>query len=162
METESMRELSTSDSSDPAAVLESKTGPTPPPKKMSMALINFWLDAALFLAIVTVLWITVILQIIFPAPTQAAGWKLWGLTYDQWHHAQFLALCVSGLLIIEHLVLHWNWVCSVIATQVLRKSRPDEGTQAVFGVGLFIGVILVTLVSLIAALFSVQSGPLQP
>ena len=129
----------------------------PAPKKMSMALINLLLDAALFLAIIAVMWLSVLLQVIFPAPTTAAGWRLWGLSFDQWRDAQFYALCVFAILAVEHLALHWNWVCCTIAAQVLRlKSRPDEGSQAIFGVGTFIAILVVIMASLIAALFSVS------
>jgi hypothetical protein len=70
-------------------------------------------------------------------------------------------LCVFALLSIEHLVLHWNWVCCTIATQVLRlKSRPDEGSQAIFGVGTFITILVATVGTLVAALLTVShSGP---
>lgn len=131
----------------------------PPKKRISMAVINFFLDAALFVSLVSVMWVSVLMQVIFPPPTLAAGWTLWGLTYDQWRNVQFGALCVCAGLAIEHLVLHWNWVCSVLATQVLKlKSRPDEGNQAVYGVGVFITVMLIFMASLLTALFTV-SGP---
>jgi hypothetical protein len=94
--------------------------PQPARRKMSMALINFWLDAGLLVAISFLGWVTAMLQIVFPAPTAAVGWTLWGLSYNQWHDAQFISLCAFALLVLVHLMLHWNWVCSVIATHVLR------------------------------------------
>lgn len=130
--------------------------PTSKPR-MSLALLNFWIDAALFVTIIFVMWVSVMLQVIFPAPTTAAGWKLWGLTYDQWRNVQFGAQCAFALLAIEHLVLHWNWVISIIATKVMRlKQRPDEGVQVVMGVGTFIAVLVTMMTSLLVALFSVQ------
>jgi hypothetical protein len=125
--------------------------------RMSLALLNFWVDAGLFVLIIFVMWTSVLLHVIFPPGTAAAGWKLWGLNYDQWRNVQFGALCAFALLAIEHLVLHWNWVISIIATKVLRtKNRPDEGLQVVIGVGTFITVLLTMMVSLLTALFSVQ------
>jgi hypothetical protein len=121
-------------------------------RKMSRSLLNFWLDAALLLAVTFVLWVSAVMQAVFPPPTFADGWELWGLSYNQWHNMQFVGLCVCALLALEHVVLHWNWVCSVIATQVLRvKARPDEGVQAVYGVATFIAILLAVLGSVAAA-----------
>lgn len=128
--------------------------------KMSLAVLNFWVDAALFVLIIFVMWVSVLLQVIFPPGTAAGGWKLWGFGYDQWRNIQFGALCAFALLAIEHLVLHWNWVVSIIATKILRtKNRPDEGLQVVIGVGTFITILLTMMVSLLTAMFMVQSPP---
>jgi hypothetical protein len=125
-----------------------------------MAVINFWLDAALFLTLVFIMWVSVLLQFIFPAPSSAAGWLLWGWSYDQWHTAQFIALCVFALLAVEHLVLHWTWVCSIIAARIVRaKDRPDEGQQAVYGVGTFIVVLVTVMSSLLIALLTIKPPP---
>ena len=132
------------------------SAPPPVRKRWSMTMINFWLDATLFVAMITMVWITVMLQVVFPAPTTAAGWTLWGLTYDQWRDFQFYALCVAAGLTVEHIVLHWNWVCTIIATRVLRRKRLDDAQQAVFGVSTFIVLLLLVKASLLIALFSVQ------
>ena len=122
-----------------------------------MALLNFWLDLALLLTLLFVGWVSAMMRVVFPAPTSADGWKLWGLTFNRWSDIQFFGLCAFGLLAIEHLVLHWNWVCSLIATKILRtKNRPDESNQAVFGVGTFITVLMAMLAGLIAAMLNVH------
>jgi hypothetical protein len=130
-----------------------------PKKKGSRAVLNFWLDVALFVAIIFVMWLSVMLQVVFPPGTAASGWRLWGMSYDQWRNVQFGALCIFALLGIEHLVLHWNWVVSIIATRILRlKKRPDEGLQVVIGVGTFITVLVTMMVTLLTAMLTVQ-GP---
>ncbi len=132
--------------------------PTPAParKAWPITLVNFWIDATLFVAVVVLVWTAVILQFAFPAPTEAAGWSLWGLSYDQWHNVLFGALCVAAALALEHLVLHWNWVCTVLATRVLRRQRPDEANQVIYGVATFIGVLLIVNASLVVALVCVK------
>jgi len=126
-------------------------------RKVSMALVNLWLDAALLVTISFVGWICAMLQIVFPAPTAAAGWKLWGMTYNQWHDVQFFSLCLFALLVLVHVMLHWNWVCSVIAAQVLRiKGRPDEGMQTIYGVATLIGLLTVIAGTIISAILMVQ------
>ncbi len=130
----------------------------PSKSKPSVAVLNFWLDAGLFVSLVFVMWVSAILQMIFPAPTAAAGWQLWGLTYDQWRNMQFAGLCVFALLTVEHLVLHWNWICTMLTTRILRlKNRPDEGVQAVYGIGTFIMLLVLTMGSILIAMFAVQS-----
>jgi hypothetical protein len=132
----------------------------PSRKKGSMALINFVLDATLLLSISVLGWVSVVMQVVFPDPTIADGWALWGLSYDQWRDVQFGSLCVLGLLAVEHLALHWNWVCGVIATKVLRvKNRPDDGIQAVYGVATFIGILTVMLAGVIVAMLTVHQPP---
>jgi hypothetical protein len=122
-----------------------------------MTVVNFWLDATLLVTVSFVGWICAMLQIVFPAPTAAAGWKLWGLSYNQWHDAQFFSLCLFALLVLVHVMLHWNWICSVIAAQVLRiKSRPDEGMQTIYGVATLIGLLTVIAGTIIAAILMVQ------
>jgi hypothetical protein len=123
-----------------------------------MSLVNFWLDASLLVAVGFVGWVSAVLQVVFPAPTNAAGWTLWGMTYNQWHQLQFGSLCFCALLILLHVMLHWNWVCSVIAAQVLRlKQRPDDGMQTIYGVATLIVLLGTMLAGLIAAILMVKS-----
>lgn len=130
------------------------------PQKVSKAIINFVLDAVLLIAAVFLLWVSVMMRMMFPAPTSADGWTLWGLSYNRWHDVQFSTLCVVALLALEHLVLHWNWVCGIIATKILRvKNRPDEANQAVYGVATFITLLLILLAGLAAAMLAVQKPP---
>lgn len=138
--------------------VDDATPPSRPERRqVASALLNFWLDVALGLAVALVVWLSAMLQIVFPAPTTAAGWTLWGLTYDQWRDVQFIALCVSVLLVLEHVVLHWSWVCGVVATKVLRlKQRPGEGVQAMYGIAAFIGLMLAFNAAIVVALFTVK------
>lgn len=134
---------------------DAKTGPI-----VSRSVLNFWIDSALGVSLVFVLWLTVVMKVVFPPPSRCAGWTLWGGTFDQWHDAQFYAFCLCALLALEHVVLHWKWVCSVLSGQILRRNiRPDEANQLVSGIALFIGIMVVTLTSLIVALFSVTGPP---
>lgn len=136
--------------------------PTPKskPQKVSKSIINFALDAALLIAAVFLFWVSVVMRMVFPTPTNAGGWELWGLSYNRWHDVQFSALCVVALLALEHLVLHWNWVCGIIATKIVRvKKRPDEANQAVYGVATFITLLLTMLAGLAAAMLAVKKPP---
>lgn len=151
---------STADGESQVASVKTATPAQPPRGKPSRTLLNFWIDVALGVAVFVVMWVSAMLQFVFPPPTIAAGWRLWGFSFDQWRDVQFYALCVCALIAIEHVVLHWNWVCTVLATQVLRvKKRPDEGEQAIYGVGTLIVIFGLILASLIAATLTVQQPP---
>lgn len=145
-----------------AAAAKRTDEPTKPQgkRRVSMSVINFWLDATILGALLLLGWESATLQFIFPPPTLAAGWTLFGLTYDQCRDIQFATLCTFALGILVHVMLHWNWVCSVIATQVLRTSeRPDEGMQTIYGVATLIVLLHVIGAGLILALFFVHRPP---
>lgn len=133
--------------------------PVPARRKMSMAFINVWLDAGLLFTVAFVGWVTAMLQVVFPAPTSADGWVLWGLSFDQWRDAQFFSLCLFAGLVLVHVMLHWNWVCSVIATQVLRRNRPDSGMQTIYGVAILIVLLNLIVGGIIVAILTVKSPP---
>src|SRR5947209_9781886 len=97
-------------------------------RRTSMSVINFWLDTTILAVLVVLGWEAAVLKFLFPAPTMAAGWSLWGLNYDQWDDVRFGTLCLFALGILIHVMLHWNWVCSVLAAQIIHsRERPDEG-----------------------------------
>jgi hypothetical protein len=131
-------------------------------RRVSMAVVNFWLDATILAALLLLIWESATLQLILPAPTLAGGWTLFGLTYDQCRDIQFATLCVFCFGILIHLMLHWNWICSVIATQILTESeRPDEGMQTIYGVATLIVLLHLIGAGIIVALFFVHRPP-QP
>jgi hypothetical protein len=125
-----------------------------------MSVINFWLDLTILVIMLALGWVSATLQMVFPAPTMAVGWTLWGLTYDQWRDVQFGILCLFAFGVLVHVMLHWNWVCSVVATQVLKsRNRPDEGTQTIYGVLTLIVLLHVIGIGVIIALFGVHRPP---
>jgi hypothetical protein len=129
-------------------------------RRVSMSVVNFWLDATILATLILLLWESATLQFIFPAPTLAGGWTLFGLTYDQCRDIQFATLCTFSFGILIHLMLHWNWICSVIATQILTDSeRPDEGMQTIYGVATLIVMLHLVGAGIIVALFFVHRPP---
>ncbi|MGC8641015.1 MAG: hypothetical protein ACP5XB_14210 [Isosphaeraceae bacterium] len=132
----------------------------PQKKRLSMSVINFWLDAALLGVLVTLGWEAAVLQFLFPAPTLATGWTLFGLTFDQWHDIEFATLCTFALGILLHVMLHWNWVCSVIPNQILKTgNRPDEGKQTIYGVLTLMVLLHLIGAGVILSLFFLHSPP---
>jgi len=150
----------------PASARTNRTAPEGEPKKpqgkrrLSMSVINFWLDAAILVALLLIGWESAILQFLFPAPTMAAGWTLFGLTYDQCRDIQFATLCVFGFGILVHVMLHWNWVCSVVTAQILHsKERLDDGKQTIYGVITLLALLHLIGIGLIVAMFFLHRPP---
>ncbi len=126
-------------------------------RRVSVSVINFWIDVSVLVLLSLLGWVSAVLQFVFPAPTAADGWSLWGLGYDRWHDVQFAILCLFAAGIVLHVMMHWNWVCSVIATQILRaRERPDEGMQTIYGVATLIVLLHLIGAGVIAAMFGVH------
>jgi Domain of unknown function (DUF4405) len=122
---------------------------------LSRTSINFLLDATLLAAFSVLVFSAVIVRFIFPPGPDAKGWYLWGLSYDQWATVEFAMVAVLALGILLHVMLHWSWVCGVVATRLARgkKAKLDEGSQTIYGVGLLIAIFnLLGLVIAVAAL----------
>ena len=109
---------------------------------VSKTIINFWLDVLLLINFVVLAYVSAVLQIVFPAGFEAAGWTIWGADVVAWQNFQFATICVFGAAITLHVMLHWTWVCGVINKQILgRTAIKRDGTDTLIGVGL-IAVIL--------------------
>ena len=136
------------------------TGSSKGPRRLSVSVINFWIDALLLVILTLLGWVSATLQVVFRTPTASAGWSLWGLGYDQWRDLQFGLLCFFALGVLVHIMMHWNWVCSVIATQIVRsRSRPDEGMQTIYGVIVLIMLLHLIAIGVGAAMFCVHRPP---
>jgi len=130
-------------------------------RRLSVSVVNFWLDATLLVLFSVQGLVSAILQFVFPDPTAAAGWTLWGLSFDQWHDVQFGSLCLLAFGVLIHVMMHWNWVCSVIATQIVRtRQRPDGAMQTIYGVATLIVLLHVIAAGVIAAMLCVRRPPL--
>jgi hypothetical protein len=143
-----------------ATNLASEPQSTSGKRRVSMSVINFWIDATILGVLVLLGWEAAVLKFLFPAPTMAAGWSLWGLDYNQWDDIRFATLCAFALAILIHVMMHWNWVCSVLAAQILKtRDRPDEGKQTIYGVGTLIVLLHLIGIGVIIALFFVRRPP---
>ncbi|MGE0759908.1 MAG: DUF4405 domain-containing protein [Pirellulaceae bacterium] len=129
---------------------------------MSRALLNFWLDVTLLITFLAGMWAEFVIRVVFPPGTTAQGWRLWGLTYDNWFDIQFWLWCIFALSVLLHIMLHWTWVCGLITSRILRsegnkKRQWDDGERTLVGVGLLVAVFLVMGVGLAAAMFTVAT-----
>ena len=130
---------------------------------MQRTLINFWLDLTLLILFLIVVWTSFTIRFVFPPATLAAGWRLWGGTYDQWADFQFVAICLFALAVLIHVMLHWTWVCGVITSRLLRRKDGkrrnwDDGIRTLYGVGLLVVLLNVLGIAFATAVLMVQ-GP---
>jgi hypothetical protein len=149
------------DSTAWAAPAREASPPAKSRRRLSVSVINFGIDALLLILLSVLGWVSATLQVAFPAPTAADGWTLWSLTYDQWRDVQFASLCLFALGVLIHVMMHWNWVCSVIATQIVKsRQRPNESMQTIYGVATLIVVLHLIAAGVIAAMLCVHRPPL--
>lgn len=128
--------------------------------RIPRALVNFWLDAALMLNFVVLSVTAVIVQFVFPPGVSAKGWRLWTFDYGQWCGFQFFLLSLLGVGVVVHIMLHWSWVCGIVARRILGESRvPDSGLQTLYGVALLIILLLGGAVVTGAAMITIRMPP---
>lgn len=129
-----------------------------PRRQFSRSKLNFVLDAVLAAAFVLLCAVAAIIQIVFPAPTTAAGWTVFGGTIDQWLILQFGCLCVLAGGVVLHVMLHWSWVCGM-----LTRGRPDsvlrtdDGVRTIVGVAFLLFLLHVIGLAVLVAMLTVHS-----
>lgn len=131
-------------------------------KKLSNNAINFIVDFILLLSFMASMTICGIVQFIFPAAGKTTGWTLFGYGYESWIRALSVSLAIFGVLVLLHLILHWNWVCSFVTSRLTkfldRKVTMDDSAKTIWGVAVLI-VVLTAMGSAIAvAEFCIVEG----
>jgi hypothetical protein len=130
---------------------------------MTKAGTNLLIDALLALAMLAYVWTCLVVKLIFPPGTEAAGWTLWGLNYDAWCNVQFVMMAVMLLCVLVHLMLHWKWVCNFVAGRLGRwrgiQIETNEAVNTIYGVVTLIAVFLVLGTLLTIAEFTVRAAP---
>jgi hypothetical protein len=126
---------------------------------MSRTIVNLSLDTTLLAAFLVLAFASTIVRFIFPPGPDAKGWSLWGLSYDQWSSLEFGLVALLAFGILLHVMLHWSWVCGVVATRFAnnKKAKLDEGSQTIYGVGLLIVIFNLLGLAIALAALTVQS-----
>jgi hypothetical protein len=126
----------------------------------SRTAVNLFVDALLLVLFVTLCLLSVILEFVFPVGTQADGWTLWNHDYGEWSRVRFAVLSAFAAAILLHVMLHWSWVCGVVASRMGKKkagTAHDDPSRTLWGVGLLIVVVNVIGLVVAAASLSIQS-----
>lgn len=146
------------------ATAHSEQRPAPPRKSptsgWSKTVVNFWLDCLLLVMFLLLVWVSAVLRFLFPVGPAEQEWQLWGGDVEVWRGFQFAVLCLFALGIVLHVMLHWSWVCGVVARNLLgRPPSRDDGTQTLIGVGVLLGILHLLAAALLVAWFSLQQRP---
>jgi hypothetical protein len=128
--------------------------------------VNFCLDAILLLLFVALCTSSVILEFVFPPGPQAEGWLLWNKSYSEWSRIRFAILTVMAAAVLLHLMLHWSWICGVVASRLGRKkdaaSVRDDPSRTLWGVGLLIVILNLAGAIVAAASLTIHSPLTRP
>jgi hypothetical protein len=120
--------------------------------------VNYWLDLALAVTFVVLIWMTSVVRFVFPFGAAAFEYRLWGWSVEDWRAAEFATLCGLSVLVVVHVTLHWNWVCSVSNSLISRRSHArDDGERTLLGVALLIAILHLVAAGLLWAKFSLRS-----
>ena len=114
-------------------------------------IINFWLDLLLLILFLIQAWILGVLKVIFPRGG-GSEWKVWGATSVHWADLYFNIFCAFSVAVILHVMLHWNWICGVIITRILRrKVTRDDGSRTLIGVAVMVAIFHIIAAGLLVA-----------
>lgn len=131
-------------------------------KGLSKSAINFIVDVALLVSFLAVLWTTSVVQFVFPPGTQAVGRALWGFGYDAWCRFQTGTIAVFSLLVLLHLILHWQWICAFVTSRLSKftgkRIMMGESSKTLYGVGALILVLTILGGLILLAEFQIDAA----
>lgn len=133
-------------------------------QRISKTDVNLCLDAVLLTVFLTLCWSSVVVRYVFPSALRMEGWSLWGLDYLTWTDIQFGCLCLMASCVLLHVMLHWPWVCGVIANWRRKRrgetaaTKLNSGTRTLWGVGFLIVILNVLGLGIAVAALTIQ-GP---
>lgn len=101
---------------------------------------NFWLDLASLIAMVGLMATGGLIHFVLPAGSGKFHGLLGWNRHDIGRLHFYLAVAAIVLLAL-HVVVHWGWICCVVA-KVLGRESPSRRTQTFWGGGLLLGITL--------------------
>jgi hypothetical protein len=85
--------------------------------------INFIIDLLLFICIIPIASIGIIIEYVLP-PEQRGGKDLFlGLTRHGWGNIHWYFSIAFVILLIIHIILHWNWIKCMVFNLLKRKKK---------------------------------------
>ncbi|MGI5842819.1 MAG: DUF4405 domain-containing protein [Candidatus Xenobium sp.] len=119
--------------------------------------LNFWIDVLLAVLMAGLTWTGALIYFVMP-PGSGHSRTLFGLSrhdFGDWHFYMSIA---AVMLVILHLVLHWDWVACMVCRHCGRD-KPTPGTRRVMGVVLLALVVVGFFGSLWLASTRLQAVP---
>jgi hypothetical protein len=86
---------------------------------MKRQILNFVIDTAALLVMLAMVATGFLLKWILPPGSRGGqGLQLWGMTRHDWGDLHFWLAVALLLLMFVHVLLHWSWVCALVARLV--------------------------------------------
>lgn len=121
---------------------------------------NYWLDAVLLATFLALLFTATVSHLVFPVEAGLGQWSVWGADVHQWRGMTYGILCGLGVLILVHLMLHWDWICQVTVQTLLgTRLPPDDGRRTLYGVIVLVAGLVGLGALLLAAELSLKPPP---
>ena len=98
---------------------------------MSKTAINFWLNALSFLALLGLTATGGIIHYVL-LPGTGHSHELFGLGRHEYGDVHFYLAVVAVILLVLHLIMHWSWICCVIA-KALKRAPPPRRARTIWG-----------------------------
>lgn len=117
---------------------------------MNRTVFNFWVDLLSFVVFILMVFTGLIIYYVLPPCGNCTGQGctvealLWGMDRHFFGKIHFYLSLGMIILMIEHLVLHWTWVCSM-CSRVLGVTINSQKQQNLFGLSLIGGCLIVTI-----------------
>lgn len=123
---------------------------------MKRTLLNLIVDVAAATSLLGMIATGYILRIPLPPGTNKSR-SLWGLTRHCWGTVHFWISAALIAVLLVHVVLHWQWLVSVVAK---RFGRPAPSAKRARWIGLLSAIVLVGVSSLFAWITSRAVQPI--
>ncbi len=94
---------------------------------MQRATLNLIVDLATAAAGLLMAVTGLVMRLVLPPGSRGGhGLQLWGATRHDWGDLHWYSAIALAALVLVHLALHWNWVCTVVTRWVRPASAPSE------------------------------------
>jgi hypothetical protein len=95
---------------------------------MARATLNFLIDAATFIVMLSMASTGVLLRFVLP-PGSGERRAVWDLTRHEWGDVHFWLAAALGGFVLVHLALHWGWVCGFVSRRFRATDAPTRPTS---------------------------------
>lgn len=119
---------------------------------MKRQILNFVIDSAALLVMLAMVATGFLLKWILPPGSRGGqGLRLWDMTRHDWGDLHFWLAVALCLLMLVHVLLHWSWVCTLVAR--LARGRSSGGAVVAHSKQWLCGISFLIVCGLLVAGF---------
>jgi hypothetical protein len=113
---------------------------------MKRTWLNLLVDGATALAVSGLIATGLVIRFALP-PGSGSVRALWGLGRHDWGDVHFWMAAATAALLVIHVALHWNWVCTTVQHLFVRRGRspdqPSAWARNLYGAGFLVLLIAI-------------------